>query len=162
MVGRIGSLAIAGAAIFAGMVVQGDINIGDDSNDRDEARVERSDSADRVFDRRIDRIIDRSTRGIDSRGDDDQPIEQNPVIRRQMVGVIAEYLRAEAGLIKAQSEGKLPKTALVQAEQRRDAAKLAVDRLADEAKAVSRDDRDKIRENLRDEVRDAVRDGVRG
>ena len=162
MVGRVGSLAIAGAAIFAGMVVQGDINIGDDSNDRDEARVERSDSADRVFDRRVDRIIDRSTRGIDSRGDDDQPIEQNPVIRRQMVGVIAEYLRAEAGLIKAQSDDKLPKTALVQAEQRRDAAKLAVDRLADEAKAVSRDDRDEIRENLREEVRDAVRDGVRG
>ena len=162
MVGRVGSLAIAGAAIFAGMVVQGDINIGDDSNDRDEARVERSDSADRVFDRRVDRIIDRSTRGIDSRGDDDQPIEQNPVIRRQMVGVIAEYLRAEAGLIKAQRDDKLPKTALVQAEQRRDAAKLAVDRLADEAKAVSRDDRDEIRDNLRDEVRDAVRDGVRG
>ena len=162
MVGRVGSLAIAGAAIFAGMVVQGDINFGDDSSDRDEARVERSDSADRVFDRRVDRIIDRSTRGIDSRGDDDQPIEQNPVIRRQMVGVIAEYLRAEAGLIKAQRDDKLPKTALAQAEQRRDAAKLAVDRLADEAKAVSRDDRNKIRRNLRDEVRDAVRDGVRG
>lgn len=158
MVGRVGSLAIAGAAIFAGMVVQGDVNFGDD----DDARVERSDRGERNFDRRVDRIIDRSTRGIDSRGEDDEPIEQNPVIRRQMVDVIAEYLRAEAGLITAQSDEKLPKTVLVQAEQRRDAAKLAVDRLADEAKAVSRDDRSKIRENLRDEVRDAVRDGVRG
>ena len=158
MVGRVGSLAIAGAAIFAGMVVQGDVNFGDE----DDARVERSDRGERNFDRRVDRIIDRSTRGIDSRGEDDEPIEQNPVIRRQMVDVIAEYLRAEAGLITAQSDEKLPKTVLVQAEQRRDAAKLAVDRLADEAKAVSRDDRSKIRENLRDEVRDAVRDGVRG
>ena len=158
MVGRVGSLAIAGAAIFAGMVVQGDVNFGDD----DDARVERSDRGERNFDRRVDRIIDRSTRGIDSRGEDDEPIEQNPVIRRQMVDVIAEYLRAEAGLITAQSDEKLPKTVLVQAEQRRDAAKLAVDRLADEAKAVSRDDRSKIRENLRDEVRDAVRDGVQG
>ena len=160
-VGRFGYLLVAGASVFAGMVMQGDVNIGDD-NDRDEARVERADRGERDFDRRVNRIIDRSTRGIDSRGEDDEPIEENPVIRRQMVSTIAEYLRAEASLAKAKSDNKLPKAALEQAVQRRDAATLAVDRLADEAKAVSRDDRDEIRENLRDEVRDAVRDGVRG
>ncbi len=158
--GRIGSVLIAGAALFAGMVVQGDVDLDDD--DVVVHRTERSDRGERNFDRRVDRIIDRATRGIDSRGDDNEPIEQNPVIRREMVSTIAEYLRAEASLATAKSDEKLPKTALVQAEQRRDAARLAVDRLADEAKAVSRDDRDEIREGLREEVRDAVRDGVRG
>ena len=158
--GRIGSVLIAGAALFAGMVVQGDVDF--DDNDVVVHRSERSDRGERNFERRVDRIIDRATRGIDSRGDDDRPIEQNPVIRRQMVGVIAEYLRAEASLATAKSDDKLPKAALVQAEQRRDAARVAVDRLADEARAVSRDDRNEIRENLREEVRDAVRDGVRG
>ncbi|MEO8141099.1 MAG: hypothetical protein ABI617_00415 [Sphingomicrobium sp.] len=160
--GRIGSVLIAGAALFAGMVVQGDVNIGDEIGDHGSARVHRGDRGERDFDRRVDRIVDRATRGIDSRGDDDVPIEQNPVIRRQMVGAIAELLRAEISLANAKSDDKLPRAVLVQAEQRRDAAKLAVDRLADEAKAVSRDDRDEIREGLREEVRDAVRDGVRG
>ncbi len=160
--GRIGAFMVAGAAIFAGMVVQGDVDIDDEIGDHDSARVERSDRGERDFGRRIDRIVDRATHNIDSRGDDDVPIERNPVIRRQMVSAIAELLRAEASLAMAQSDDKLPKAALTQAEQRRDAAKLAVDRLADEAKAVSRDDREEIRENLRDEIRDAVRDGVRG
>ncbi len=158
--GRIGAFMVAGAAIFAGMVVQGDVDLDDD--DVVIHRAERSERGERNFDRRVDRIVDRATRGIDSRGEDDVPIEQNPVIRRQMVGAIAELLRAEVSLATAKSDDKLPKAALVQAEQRRDAAKLAVDRLADEAKAVSRDDREEIREGLREEIRDAVRDGVRG
>ena len=160
MAGRFGYVLIGGAAIFAGMVVQGDLNLGDD--DVVVHRVAKSDRGDRDIDRRIDRIIDRATRGIDSRGEDDRPIEENPVIRRQMVGAIAEYLRAEVSLATAKSDDKLPKAALDQAEQRRAAARLAVDRLADQAKAVSRDDRNEIRENLRDEVRDAVREGVGG
>ena len=156
MAGRFGYFLIGGAAIFAGMVVQGDLDLDDD--DVVVHRVAKSDRGDRD----IDRIIDRATRGIDSRGEDDQPIEENPVIRRQMAGAIAEYLRAEVSLAAAKSDDKLPKAALDQAEQRRDLARLAVDRLADEAKAVSRDDREEIRENLRDEVRDAVREGVGG
>jgi len=159
-VGRFGSLLVGGAALFAGMVVQGDVNIGDD--DVVIHRAERSDRGERNFDRKIDRIVDRATRGIDSRGEDDVPIEQNPVIRRQMVGAVAELVRAEVGLATAKRDDKLPKAALIQAEQRRDAAKLAVDRLADEARAVSRDDREEIREGLREEVRDVVRDEVRG
>lgn len=163
MAGRIVWIGIAGAALVTGMVVQGDVDIGSELGDHgDDVRVERSVRVDRDLNRRIDRIIDRATRGIDSRGADDKPIEENPVIRRQMAGAIAEYLRAEVSLATAKSDDKLPKAALDQAEQRRDAARLAVDRLADEAKAVSRDDRDEIRENLRDEVRDAVRDAVRG
>jgi hypothetical protein len=153
---------VAGAAIFAGMVVQGDVDIGDEIGDHDSARVERSDRGDRDLGRRVDRIVDRATRGIDSRGDDDVPIERNPVIRRPMVGAIAELLRAEASLAIAQGDEKLPKEALAQAEKRRDLAREAVDRLADEAKAVSRDDREEIRDNLREEIRDAVREGVRG
>ncbi len=159
MAGRLGYFLIGGAAIFAGMVVQGDIDLDDD--DVVVHRVTKSDRGDRTIDRRIDRIIDRATRGIDSRGEDDQPIEQNPVIRRQMAGAIGELIRAEVSLAKAKSDDKLPKAALDQVEQRREAAKLAVDRLADEAKAVSRDDRDEIRENLRDEVRESVRDALR-
>ena len=158
--GRFGSLLVGGAALFAGMVVQGDVNIGDD--DVVIHRAERSDRGERNFDRKIDRIVDRATRGIDSRGEDDVPIEQNPVIRRQMVGAVAELVRAEVGLATAKRDDKPPKAALIQAEQRRDAAKLAVDRLADEARAVSRDDREEIREGLREEVRDVVRDEVRG
>lgn len=158
--GRLGALLVGGAALFAGMVVQGDVDLDDD--DVVVHRVEKGDRNERDIDRRVDRIIDRATRGIDSRGDDDQPIEQNPVTRRAMAGTIAEYLRAEASLAVAQNDKNLPKAALAQAERRRDAAREAVDRLADEAKAVSRDDRDEIRDNLRDEVRDAVRDGVRG
>ncbi len=162
MVGRIGSILIAGAALVTGMVVQGDLDLDDELGDHQTVRVEHNDRSERGFERRVDRIVDRSTRGIDSRGDDDVPIEQNPVIRRQMMSAVAELLRAEAGLIAAKSDDKLPPAALAQAEQRRDAAKMAVDRLADEAKAVSRDDREEIRDNLREEIRDAVRDGVRG
>lgn len=159
MAGRFGYFLIGGAAIFVGMVFQGDVDL--DSNDSRHVAVS-SHRSDREIDRKIDRIIDRATRGIDSRGADNEPIEENPVIRRQMAGAIAEYLRAEASLATAKSDEKLPKAVLDQAQQRRDAARQAVDRLADEAKAVSRKDRDEIRENLREEVRDAVRDGVRG
>lgn len=159
MAGRFGSFLVAGAAIFAGMVVQGDIDLDDD--DVVVRRTVSSDRGDQNLDRRVERIVDRATRGIDSRGEDDVPIEQNPVMRRQMVGAIAELIRAEVSLAVVENDDKLPKASLAQAEQRRDAARLAVDRLADEAKAVSRDDRDEIRENLREEVRDAVRDGVR-
>lgn len=159
--GRFGALLVGGAALFAGMVVQGDVDLDDDDVVVVE-RSERGDRSDRDLGRRVDRIIDRSTRGIDSRGDNDQPIEQNPVIRRQMAGTIAEYLRAEASLAIARDDKDLPKAALAQAEQRRNAAREAVDRLADEARAVSRDDREEIRDNLRDEIRDAVRDGIRG
>ena len=163
MTGRLGYFLVAGAAIFAGMVFQGDVDLESELGDHgDDARVERSVSGDRNIDRKIDRIIDRATRGIDSRGADNEPIEENPVIRRQMAGAIAEYIRAEASLATLKSDDKLPKAVLDQAQHRRDAAREAVDRLADEAKAVSRDDREEIRENLREEVRDAVQDGVRG
>ena len=48
-----------------------------------------------------------------------------------------------------------------QAEQRRDLARQAVDRLADDAKAETRSNRDALRENIRDTVREGVRDAVR-
>ena len=158
--GRLGALLVGGAALFAGMVVQGDVDFDDERVVVQ--RMDRADRGERDLDRRVERIIDRATRGIDSRGDNDRPIEQNPVIRRAMAGTIAEYLRAEASLAIARDDKSLPKAALAQAEQRRDAAREAVDRLADEARAVSRDDRKEIRDNLRDEIRDAVRDGIRG
>lgn len=161
MVGRVGSVLIAGAALFAGMVVQGDIDLDDDDGDRG-SRVERSSHGERDFDRRADRIVDRATDGIDSRGDDDRPIEQNPVIRREMIGAIAELLRAEVSFATAENNKNLSKSALDQVQKRRDAARLAVDRLADQAKAVSRDDREEIRDNMREEIRDAVKDSVRG
>ena len=160
MAGRLRYFLIGGAAIFAGMVVQGDVDLEDELDDHQTVRIESADRGD--FDSRIDRIVDRATHGIDSRGEDDRPIEQNPAIRAQMIGAISEMIRAEVSLAKAEKDKDLPKSALEQAQKRRDAAKLAVDRLADEAKAVSRDDREEIRDNLRDEVRDAVRDGVRG
>ena len=159
MAGRFGYYLIGGAAIFVGMVFQGDVDL-DGLGDRQTVRIESADRDD--FDSRVNRIVDRATHNIDSRGDDDRPIEQNPAIRAQMIGAITEMIRAEISLAKAEKDNDLPKSALDQVQKRRDAARLAVDRLADQAKAVSRDDREEIRDNLREEVRDAVRDGVRG
>ena len=156
--GRLGALLIAGAAIFTGMVVQGDVDLDDD----DPVRVERSERGERSFDRQVERIVDRATRGIDSRGDDDVPIEQNPAVRRQMLAAVAELVRGEVSLAQAKSDDRLPKAVLDQVQKRRDAAREAVDRLADKASAVSRDDREEIRDNLREEIRDTVRDIVRG
>lgn len=159
MAGRFGSFLVAGAAIFAGMVVQGDIDL--DDEDVVVHRTVSSDRGDRDIDRRIDRIVDRATREIDVRVGDDKAIESDPATRSALIGAVAELVRAEVSLAAAQRDDALPEAAVEQAQQRSDLARQTVDRIANEARSNTRDDRDAVRQNIRDEVRESVREAVR-
>ena len=127
--GRFGYFLVGGAAIFAGMVVQGDVDLGTDHDGHDRI-VKSRDGADGE--------IDRAT-------------------KRALASAVEELVRAEGSLISARMDDETPAAVIKQAEQRRDAAKQAVERLADDAKAESRGNRDALRQNIRDEIRDAVR-----
>lgn len=160
MAGRFGYFLIGGAAIFAGMAVQGDLDQGSRSDDKEiDRQVDRSvdRTVDRDIDRRIDRIVDRATRNIDVRRDGRTAIETDPAVQRAMIGAIAELVRAEVGLTSAKRNNDLPDAAVEQAEQRRDRAREAVERIADDSRVNSRDDRDELRQNIGESVREAVR-----
>ena len=66
-------------------------------------------------------------------------------------------MRAEGSLVTARLDDQTPAAVIKQAEHRRDLAREAVDRLAADAKAQSRGERDELRDTIRDEVRAAVR-----
>lgn len=134
--GRFGYIAVAGAALVAGMIVQGDINLGSDHDGRD----------------RTVEIIS---------GGDGQSGEIDRATKRALAQAVKELVRAEGSLIAARMDDDMPAAAIKQAERRRDLAKQAVDRIAADAKAESRGNRDALRHNIRDEVREGVRDAVR-
>lgn len=164
MAGRFAHFLVAGAAIIGGMAVQGDLDLGSQSHDRDIDRIVNRTidrSVDTRVDRTIDRIVDRVTRNIDIRDGSGKAIETDPAMRRAMIGAVAELVRAEVSLNAAKRNDDLPEAAVEQAEQRRDLAREAVDRIADDTRASSRGDRDELRRTIRDEVRESVREAVR-
>lgn len=155
--GRIGAVLIAGAALFAGMVVQGDVDLGIGDDD---VAVHRSERADRV-DRRIDRAVDRATSRIERDAGRAIADANDPVTEQAMAAAVAELVRAEASLVTAKLDSNMPPAAIRQAEQRRDLAKEAFERLADDARAQGRANRDSNRQQVRDEIREGIRDAVR-
>jgi len=159
MAGRFGYLLIGGAALFAGMVVQGDIDFHDD--DVVIHRSVKSDRAEPDIDRRIDRIVDRATEKIEIRGENGRNAVETPT-EGTLAAAIAELVRAEGSLITARMDDDLPASTIKQIEQRRDAARQDVDRIAKDVRARSRDDRDALRQEIRDDVRETIRDAVRG
>ena len=159
MAGRLVHFVVAGAAIAGGMVVQGDMDLGTRSHDREIDRsVDRS--VDRRIDRTVDRIVDRATDKIEVRGENGQ-IEVDRATKRALAAAVAELVRAEGSLITARMDEDMPAAVVKQVEQRRDAARAEVDRIAADARAGSRGDRDALRQNIRDDVRETVRDAVR-
>lgn len=144
MAGRFFYLMIAGAAVVGGMYLQGDIDFNSEEDratvaqarlGRDDVKVER-------------RVAREEARQIERR-------EQ--VIEREIGDAVAELVRAEGRLISAKLDEDMPAAAIRQAEERRNAARDAVERLSNEAKAASAGDRDALRESIRDSVREAVR-----
>ena len=134
--GRFGYFAAAGAAILGGMVFQGDIDVGSDQHG--------------------------PGRSIEISSDDDgKSADVDRATKRALAQAVKELVRAEGSLVAAKLDDDTPAAAIKQAEHRRDLAKQAVDRLADDAKAQSRGNRDAVRRNIKDEVRDGVRDAVR-
>jgi hypothetical protein len=155
MAGRFAYFLIAGGAIVGGAILQGDISFNPDRHDVRVARAVIS-GDERAIERSFDRAIDRETiavRGKDDRTDGDL----DPATKRALSGAVAELVRAEASLISAKLDDGMPESALKQIEQRRDIARQAVERLADDAKASSQSDRDALREDIRESVRAAVR-----
>ena len=166
MAGRLVHFAVAGAAIAGGMVFQGDLDLGS-SHDREiDRKVDRSVDrrvdrrVDRSIDRTVDRIVDRATDNIDIRTGDGRS-EVDPATKRALAAAIAELVRAEGSLITARIDDDLPAAVITQVEQRRDAARKEVDRIADGVRASSQGDRDELRESIRDDVRESVREAVR-
>ena len=146
MAGRFVHFLIAGAAIVGGMITQGDIDLG---MHQDDGEVDRT--VDRIVDRETDKIVIRS---------EDKRVAVNPATKHALAAAVAELVRAEGSLITARLDEDLPAAVIKQAEQRRDLAKEAVERIADDAKAETRDNRE-LRQNIRDDVRDEIRDAVR-
>lgn len=158
--GRFGYFAVAGSALVAGMVVQGDIDLGSDPDGRDRA-VDVVRDRDGKIDRTVDRIVDRATDRIEIRADDGRPVATDRATRRALAEAVKELVRAESSLIAAKMNDALPPAAIKQAEHRRDLARQAVERITDDAKAESRGDRDALRKSIRDEVRAEIRDALR-
>lgn len=152
MAGRFGYFLVGAAAIFTGMVVQGDVHLGSGHQ-----RIVRVSGPDREIDRAVDRIVDRATDKIEIDGDDGQPVAADPATKRALADAVKELVRAEGSLIAARMDDNTPGAAIRQAEQRRDLAKQAVERIANDAKAESRGNREALRQDIRDEVRAAVR-----
>jgi hypothetical protein len=147
-------------AVFAGMIVQGDVDLDDELGDNDRRHIvipDKIGQADSDLDRRIDRIVDRATRRIDVRDGDEKTIESDPAMRSALVGAAIELARAEVSLAKARNDDNLPEAAVEQVEQRRDLAREAVERIANETRSDSRSDRDRLRDTIREEIRSAVR-----
>lgn len=154
MAGRFVYLLVAGAAIAGGMALQGDLKF--NQHER-EARVSQARASDQG---EVERRVERSAERREAREARDEAREaerREQIVERQIADAVAELVRAEGGLISAKLDDNIPAAALKQAEARRDAARDAVERLSDEAKAASADDRDALRESIRDSVRDAVR-----
>lgn len=154
MAGRISYVLVAAAALVGGMYFQGDLDF-DDHHAAVSSEI-RDRTIDRRIDRRIDRIVDRETRQL-ALGDDGQSEGVDPATRRALSQAVAELIRAEAGLATVRLDDEVPAAVIDQAEQRRDRARQAVDRLADDARAGSRSDRDALRQTIREEVRAAIR-----
>lgn len=147
MAGRLAHFVVAGAAIVGGMAVQGDLDLGSDSHDR---AIERS----------VEETVDRATDGVtDNIGGRQAQVDS--ATNRELAAAVADLVRAEGSLITAQMDDDLPTSVIKQVEQRRDAARQAVDRIAADIRAESRADRDARRRNIRDDVRERVRDAVR-
>ena len=156
MAGRFTYILIAGGAVVAGMFLQGDININGDKGHVRIGEFRSGDDEDRVarrveerVDRQVDRAVDRATQRETVRDED--------AIKREMADAVGELVRAEGSLITARLDENMPAAAIKQTEARRDAAREAVERLSQEAKAISAEDRGAIRESIRDSVREAVR-----
>jgi hypothetical protein len=149
MAGRFVYLLVAGAAIAGGMALQGDLKFNQDEREtRSHVRA-----SDRV---EVERRVERSAERRETRDEAREVERREQVVERQIADAVAELVRAEGGLITAKLDDNIPAAALKQAEARRDAARDAVERLSDEARAASADDRDALRENIRDSVRDGV------
>lgn len=146
MAGRLAYAAVVGSALLGGMALQGDLNF----NDRESRHIDRA--VDRSVDRSVDRTVDRAVERSVAR---DERVRRSET-RRAMSAAIAELARAEGSLIALKVDEQTPAAVIKQAEDRRNAARAEVDRLADEAKADSAD-RDALRQTIRDSVRDAVR-----
>lgn len=139
MAGRFVHFLVAGAAVAGGMALQGDLKFHEGERG---LRVSQARAIDQV---RVERRVDRSAE------------RHEQVIEREIASAVAELVRAEGSLISARLDENLPAAALKRAEARRDAARDAVERLSDDAKPASADDRDALRESIRDSVRGAVR-----
>lgn len=153
MAGRLAYMAMCGAAILGGMALQGDLNF----NDRDESRIEVS-RVDRTVDRSVDRTADRAVERSVARAEQHQ---REAAVRSAMSAAIAELARAEGNLISLKIDEQVPAAVIRQAEDRRNAARAAVDQIAADARADTNADRDALREQIRDEVRQGIRDAVR-
>jgi len=164
MAGRFAYLLIGGVAVVGGMFFQGDLRFDREGAEREVTRaVERTvdEKVESTVDRTVDRSVEREADRIVVTGEDRQAGPTDPAIRRALSAAVAELVRAEGSLITLRLDDEIPPAAIKQAEQRRDAARQAVDRLADAARADTRENRDALRENIRDEIREGVRDAVR-
>lgn len=160
MAGRFAYFLIAGGAIIGGMFAQGDLSFDDDRAEH-AARPALLDRDDRKFDRAVDRIVERGASKMVIRSDEGQTVEADPAMKRALAAAIAELVRAEGSLITARLDDEMPAAVIEQAERRRNAARQAVERISEDAKAETRANRDAVRQRLRDEVREGVRDAVR-
>jgi len=160
MAGRFAYFLIGGVAVVGGMVLQGDLNFAADGAEHEVARmVDRS--VDRTVDGSVDRITGRETDRIVISGETGETAAADAATKRALSEAVAELVRAEAGLITLRLDDQIPAAVVKRAEQRRDLARQAVDRLADDARSEPRDDRDALRQTIRDEVRESVRAAVR-
>jgi hypothetical protein len=159
MAGRFAYFLIAGGAVVGGAFLQGDISFDRHDGDIEIAQALISGDPGEI-DRRVDRIVDRETHNMTVASDGDEQ-SLDPAAKRALSAAVAELVRAEGSLIAAKLDDELPPAVIKQAEERRNAARQAVERLSADAKAESRGHRDALRENLRDDIRASVRDAVR-
>jgi hypothetical protein len=157
MAGRLTHFLIAGGAIVGGMLIQGDANVVIDGIERELGQSAHDDP----IDAGIDRMIDREMAKVETGGDGQITVVEAEQ-KRALMTAVADLVRAEGALVAVKLDEDAAADVIEAAEERRDSAKGAVERLADEVRATEAGEHGAaVRQNVRDQVREEVREQVR-
>lgn len=156
MLSRIFWISVAGIALVAGMVVQGDSIFGWHDRAHEMRDSHRADS-------QIDRIIDRSFDKMQVMGPDGQKVDVPAETKRELAGAVGRLVKAETDLALARM-GDDDEQEMSSARDRIADARADIERLKTQIKSTEEAatvDQDALREQIRREVREDVRATVR-
>lgn len=156
MLSRIFWFSVAGIALIAGMVFQGNSIFGWHDRAHEMRDSHRADA-------KIDRIIDRSFEKMQVIGSDGQEVEVPAETKREMAGAVSRLVKAEADLALARM-GDDEEDEIQSAEARIADARADIDRAKARIKSAeraARSEHDALAEEIKREVREDVRASIR-
>ena len=156
MLSRIFWISVAGIALVAGMVVQGDSIFGWHDRAHEIRDSHRADS-------QIDRIIDRSFDKMEVTDAEGRKVEVSAETKRDLAGAVSRLVKAETDLALARM-GDDDQQEMSSARDRIADARADIERLKTQIKSAelaARVEHDAVREEIRREIQEDVRASVR-